>query len=120
MHSLIFLYITFEKKVSDIITSLCVFLQEVNVMASLDHPNIVGLLGFCRIPPCIMTDLCSGGNLAQKLAKFQSNQTKIPWNERLQIVRVILHIFLYKMKQWCYDFRPMVDGHAVSCPAIDQ
>lgn len=60
--------------------------QEVNVMASLDHPHIVELKGFCRVPPCIMTELCRGGNLAQTLAICQHDQSKLSWAERLQIV----------------------------------
>lgn len=67
-------------------------------MASLDHPHIVRLKGFCRVPPCIMTELCPGGNLAQKLAGCQKNQSKFSWTERLQIVRSFsrhLHMILY-------------------------
>jgi serine/threonine protein kinase len=44
--------------------------KQVELMASLNHPNIVRLLGFCRIPPAIMTELCSEGHLAKRIKTF--------------------------------------------------
>jgi hypothetical protein len=67
--------------------------KEVKIMAALDHPNIVKYLGYSKIPPCVMTELCPGGNLAQKLAKTLETGTPFTWKERLSIVREILILY---------------------------
>ncbi len=56
-------------------------------MADLQHPNIVKFMGFCRVPPCIMTEVCSKGNLSEILAKKLDQNLPFPWKERLQVVR---------------------------------
>lgn len=58
-------------------------------MASLNHPNIVRFMGFCRVPPCIMTEICSRENLSEMLARHLQKNTKFPWKKRLQVVRAL-------------------------------
>ena len=62
--------------------------KEVEFMSSLSHPNIVRLIGFCRIPPAIMTELCSQGNLAQKLLSCKEKNIPLEWKARVRYVRI--------------------------------
>lgn len=64
--------------------------KEVQLMSSLDHPNVVSLIGFCRVPACIMTELCSGGNLAQNLSTCKEKNIPLEWKTRIRYVRVTL------------------------------
>eukprot|EP00890_Picochlorum_soloecismus_P005664 jgi/Picsp_1/6099/NSC_03453-R1_serine threonine-protein kinase ctr1-like len=58
--------------------------KEVEFMSSLSNPNIVSLIGFCRIPPAIVTELCSQGNLAQKLLSCKEKNTQLEWKARVR------------------------------------
>ena len=64
--------------------------KEVEFLGTLDHPNIVAFLGFCRIPPCIMTELCSQGSLAQKIYACKEFNKPLPWPKRVRYVRFVL------------------------------
>jgi len=61
--------------------------KEVQLMSSLDHPNVVSLIGFCRVPACIMTELCSQGNLAQNLSTCKEENIPLDWKTRIRYVR---------------------------------
>lgn len=79
--------------------------KEVEFMSSLSHPNIVRLIGFCRIPPAIMTELCSQGNLAQKLLSCKEKNIPLEWKARTRYVRIV---------NWLYEIvflAPFVTEH---------
>ena len=62
--------------------------KEVELMASLNHPNIVRLLGFSRMPPAIMIELCSRGHLAKKFQTFREQKVLLGWKTRVRYVRI--------------------------------
>ena len=64
--------------------------KEVELMASMNHPNIVCLFGFCRIPPAIMTELCSRGHLARKIQTYREQNIILGWKTRIRYVRTEL------------------------------
>ncbi|KAJ8512866.1 hypothetical protein OPV22_003300 [Ensete ventricosum] len=54
------------------------FVQEVMMLATLKHPNIVRLIGACRKPVvwCIVTEYAKGGSVRQFLMKRQNRDLK--------------------------------------------
>jgi hypothetical protein len=59
-------------------------------MAALRHPNIVGFLGVCPTPPCVVSDFCSRGSLADVLGAAKKSPVKaaqLDWVRRLNMVR---------------------------------
>eukprot|EP00884_Botryococcus_braunii_P001864 jgi/Botrbrau1/11679/Bobra.0195s0010.1 len=66
--------------------------QEVQILSSLRHPNIVMFMGFCLDPPRIITDYCARGSLSEVLgkARLQPNiSAQLTWPRRLSMA---LHI----------------------------
>ena len=70
--------------------------KEVEFLGTLNHPNIVAFLGFCRIPPCIMTELCSQGSLAKKINTCKESNKPLPWPKRVRYVRLPFILYRYK------------------------
>jgi serine/threonine protein kinase len=62
--------------------------KESSLMASLRHPNVVGFLGVCLGPPCIVTEYCSRGSLTDVLRGGKSSAAKanmLDWTKRLNM-----------------------------------
>ena len=59
------------------------------MMAALLHPNIVSFLGVCNMPPCVVTEFCSRGSLADVLKAARTspeNAALLDWPRRLSMV----------------------------------
>jgi hypothetical protein len=58
-------------------------------MFSLRHPNCVQLMGTCLAPPCLITEYCSRGSLADCLREARRHPAaaaELPWHRRLAMV----------------------------------
>jgi serine/threonine protein kinase len=45
------------------------FRRECALLGGLSHENIIGLIGICLSPLCMITELASGGDLTRFLAQ---------------------------------------------------
>lgn len=76
-------------------------------MAALRHPNIMSFLGVCPSPPCVLSEFCSRGSLADVLrAARQSPQlaAKLDWPRRLSMVGAgcgAAALFIYLISGCC-------------------
>ncbi|KAH7424569.1 hypothetical protein KP509_11G013700 [Ceratopteris richardii] len=63
------------------------FMQEVNTLSSLQHPNIVKFIAACKKPPvlCVITEYLSGGSLRAFLHKREGKLLPIPHVLRLAL-----------------------------------
>ena len=62
--------------------------KESNMMAALRHPNVVGFLGVCLDPPCIVTEYCARGSLTDVLRGAKASPQKaatLDWSKRLNM-----------------------------------
>lgn len=62
--------------------------KESTMMAALRHPNIVGFLGVCLSPPCIVTEYCARGSLTDVLRGgkyFSAKASLLDWPRRLNM-----------------------------------
>ncbi|KAL4441022.1 hypothetical protein ABPG77_010453 [Micractinium sp. CCAP 211/92] len=62
--------------------------EEASLMASLRHPNIVGFLGVCSLPPCMISEYCARGSLASVLAAGRQDASvaaELTWRRRLSM-----------------------------------
>ncbi|KAI3427342.1 hypothetical protein D9Q98_010259 [Chlorella vulgaris] len=60
--------------------------EEADLMFSLRHPNCVQLMGTCLAPPCLITEYCSRGSLADCLREARRHPAaaaELPWHRRL-------------------------------------
>ena len=66
-------------------------IQEAKIMASLQHPNVIHLLGFCTSPPCLAIEYCPRGSLYDVLQKAKhdpkSFRPKLTWKRRLLMAK---------------------------------
>jgi hypothetical protein len=61
-------------------------------MVSLRHPNILQFLGMSAWPPCIVSEYCSRGSVADVLKAARAAPNDLPWRRRLDLVgRLILY-----------------------------
>ena len=59
---------------------------EAGLMASMRHPNIVGFMGLCVDPPCIITEYCERGSLTDVLRAGKRDAAaaaELTWPRRL-------------------------------------
>jgi hypothetical protein len=62
--------------------------EEASLMASLLHPNVVQFLGTCTSPPCIVSEYCERGSLAdliQLANRCPPIASQLTWRRRLQM-----------------------------------
>ncbi|EFN51109.1 hypothetical protein CHLNCDRAFT_13183, partial [Chlorella variabilis] len=60
--------------------------QEADLMFSLRHPNCVQLMGTCLAPPCLVTEYCQRGSLADCLREARRHRDAadcLTWHRRL-------------------------------------
>ncbi|GAB4813555.1 hypothetical protein N2152v2_000601 [Parachlorella kessleri] len=63
--------------------------KEAVLMCKLRHPNIVTFLGVCPYPPCVVTEYCERGSLADVLEKAKQSPSlaaRLGWVRRLNLV----------------------------------
>ncbi|GAB4821070.1 hypothetical protein N2152v2_008116 [Parachlorella kessleri] len=77
--------------------------KEASLMAALRHPNIVGFLGVCPTPPCVVSDFCSRGSLNDVLQAAKRSPAKaaqLDWVKRLNMAldaaKGMLYLHLHK------------------------
>lgn len=62
--------------------------KESTMMAALRHPNVVGFLGICLSPPCMVTEFCARGSMTDVLRGGKSSPAKaamLDWARRLNM-----------------------------------
>jgi hypothetical protein len=58
-------------------------------MAVLRHPHVVMFIGYCRDPPCLVSEYCPGGSLKMMLETARRSDAPgatLDWPKRLGIV----------------------------------
>ncbi|KAF3327454.1 U-box domain-containing protein 35-like protein [Carex littledalei] len=85
---------------SDISTTqgLRQFQQELEVLSSMRHPNIIHLLGACPEYGCLVYEYMSKGSLEERLA-CQSGTPPLPWQLRFKIASEIATGLLFLHQQ---------------------
>lgn len=66
--------------------------KEAGLMAALRHTNVVRFLGVCSCPPCVVTEYCGRGSLADVLRAARVNPhlaAQLDWVRRLNMVGAI-------------------------------
>ncbi|PRW61504.1 Serine threonine- kinase CTR1 [Chlorella sorokiniana] len=61
---------------------------EAALLASFRHPHVVAFYAICRVPPCIITEYCSRGSLAQLMADARQDASlaaELTWSRRLTV-----------------------------------
>lgn len=69
-------------------TVLSKLYEEVDIMKKVSHPNVIRFVGVCTYPPCIVTELCARGSLADVLntaLKSPEAAAELGWRRRLAI-----------------------------------
>ncbi|KAK2452785.1 hypothetical protein P8452_00494 [Trifolium repens] len=70
------------------------FLQEVEVLCNIRHPNMVLLLGACQEYGCLVYEYMDNGSLEDRLLRKQ-NSPPIPWQNRFEIAYEIATALLF-------------------------
>ncbi|XP_058724979.1 U-box domain-containing protein 35-like isoform X2 [Vicia villosa] len=70
------------------------FLQEVEVLCNIRHPNMVLLLGACQDYGCLVYEYMDNGSLEDRLFR-KHNSPPIPWQKRLEICYEIATALLF-------------------------
>jgi len=65
------------------------------LLTSLQHESLVKLIGVVEDPPCIVMELCLGGNLFELLYKSSEAHYKIQWHQQLKIATDIADAMEY-------------------------
>jgi ankyrin repeat protein len=62
---------------------------EADLLASVRHPHVVAFLAMCTEPPCLVTELCSGGSLFDTIKRSKTDAVaaaKLSWDRRLSML----------------------------------
>ncbi|KAI5393587.1 hypothetical protein KIW84_060640 [Lathyrus oleraceus] len=70
------------------------FLQEVEVLCNIRHPNMVLLLGACQDYGCLVYEYMDNGSLEDRLLR-KHNSPPIPWQKRFEICYEIATALLF-------------------------
>ena len=78
--------------------------EEAGLMASLRHPNIVQFMGISTHPPCVITEFCERGSLADVLKAGRQNKDglagELTWHRRISMAvdaaKGMLHLHAHK------------------------
>ncbi|XP_024633924.2 U-box domain-containing protein 52 [Medicago truncatula] len=70
------------------------FLQEVEVLCNIRHPNMVLLLGACQEYGCLVYEYMDNGSLEDRLLR-KRNTPPIPWRKRFEIAYEIATALLF-------------------------
>lgn len=63
--------------------------HEVSLLSKLSHPNVLRFIGFCSDPPCIVTEICDKGSLADIIGQARTwPPDSLTWKTRLRLVRL--------------------------------
>ena len=63
--------------------------DEADLLAAIRHPNVVAFLAMCPDPPCMVTELCSGGSLFGLMKRCKNDPdlaAKLTWGRRLSML----------------------------------
>ncbi len=63
-------------------------LEEVSIMASLRHPNVVQFLGFCLSPPCLAIEYCPRGSIYDIFVASETDENamkELTWEKRVNM-----------------------------------
>eukprot|EP00736_Rhodelphis_marinus_P013174 Rmarinus@m.27233 len=84
---------------------------EMRYMSSLEHRNIVGYVGWCLVPLCLVSEFCPGGSLWSFLRRRGSNALSTPL-----IVKLALDI-AYAM-EYCHSLSEPVVHRDLKSPNV--
>lgn len=72
---------------------LCEFHNEMRLLCSIRHPNVVRLLGYSAEgqTQCLVYELMAGGNLEESLAHKGRHAAALPWTARVRIAAQIAY-----------------------------
>ncbi|KAL7146594.1 hypothetical protein ABFS83_06G051500 [Erythranthe nasuta] len=75
------------------------FEQELEILSTIRHPNLLTLLGACPTRGCLVYEYMENGSLEERLFR-RNNSPPIPWYERYRIAREVASalIFLHNSK----------------------
>eukprot|EP01130_Rhizamoeba_saxonica_P006814 TRINITY_DN2728_c0_g1_i1.p1 TRINITY_DN2728_c0_g1~~TRINITY_DN2728_c0_g1_i1.p1 ORF type:complete len:600 (+),score=121.44 TRINITY_DN2728_c0_g1_i1:411-2210(+) len=78
-----------------------IFIDEINMMSTLRHPNIIQFLGGCIETPhlFIITEYAERGNLLQVLEEERENEMIIEWNTKMKMCIDLAQGLLYLHSQ---------------------
>ncbi|GAB4822541.1 hypothetical protein N2152v2_009587 [Parachlorella kessleri] len=108
------------KQVLTLSNPLLINLQkECALLATLRHPNVVGFMGVCAVPPCVVTEYCARGSLTDVLRQAkQSPAAQLDWVKRLNMMldtaKGMLHLHSHKPPIIHRDLKSpnlLVDSH---------
>jgi hypothetical protein len=63
--------------------------EEAAIVAGMDHPNVVRLVGICNAPPCTVSEFCERGSLIDVLraaTELLAAAAELTWARRLSMV----------------------------------
>lgn len=91
------------------------FEREIEIMASIRHPNVVNFIGACHTPPnvCLVTEYCARGSLDHLLHKSGKRELATDCNTQYWSIRCscMIHL-LHKNSLYICIFKTNVHFHA--------
>lgn len=91
--------------------------REVTILKKIRHPNVVLLMGCCPEEKSFVSEYMSGGSLQDRLKdKMGAKYRPFSWEDRLRMVRQVLHavLYLHKVGVLHRDLKPsnlLLDSH---------